>query len=142
MFKGRKALMMLWKQCTWEAIVISSCITIPTTSPWVSSGHGYFLQSTSRTKQLSLSQVDILVARPCSGPLRAGKKRSRGYFPWASIRFFPEKGPHEAGLYFHTVFLSLFSSIHNILFGLNLFSEDLGRTCTIKDGCTSTRVNM
>ena len=138
MFKGRKALMMLWKQCTWEAIVISSCITIPTTSPWVSSGHGYFLQSTSRTKQLSLSQVDILVARPCSGPLRAGKKRSRGYFPWASKCFFPEKGPHEAGLYFHTVFLSLFFFF---AFFLNLFSEGLDRTCTVKDGYTSTRVS-
>ena len=114
---------------------ISSCITMPTTRPWVSPGHGYFLQSTSRTKQLSFLQVDILVARPCSGPLRAGK-REAGILPMGLKTFLPEKGPHEAGLYFHTVFLSLFSSIHNILFGLNLFSEDLGRTCTVKDGYT------
>ena len=48
-------------------------------------------------------------------PFGSREKEKQGILPMGLKTFFPEKGPHEAGLYFYTVFLSLFSSIHNIL---------------------------
>ena len=84
--------MMLWKQCTQEAIVISSRITMPTTRPWVSPGHGYFLQSTSRTKQLTI----FFTSRYSCGqtlfrPFENREKEEQGILPTGPKMFFFQK---------------------------------------------------